>query len=202
MGWMRAHLSWLAKQEGLLLRCPWFFILSWTIRKHIIIYEPAENMDVEAITPYRSGRFGGLYFDQIGSEVISLLYHRSGHIFLGIPEGEAHDSSNPVYNHFGLLSFDGQHLNAVKSEISKAANDLEISKERVVFTLQTCDSDGLAGEYDHGFSDQSSGVGNRGSAPPGDMLQGRRPCRALVGRGPENRPRHAKGVFTTGQGHR
>ena len=82
-----------------------------------------------------SGGFGGLYFDQIESGVISLLYHRSGQKFLGSHDGDA-------YNHFGLLYFDEQHLNAVKSDISNAANTLGIPKGRVVFTLQTSDSDG------------------------------------------------------------
>ena len=208
VGWMRSHLAWMAKQDGLWLRHPWFSILSVNLRKNIIVYEPVGGK-TKAVSPYNSIANNSLFFDSVDSEFVALIYHRSGHPFQR--RGECVDGfSHNSYNHYGLLTVGKHHFAAVRDEIVAAAHATGVGGQQVSIALPT--SSETIGDADRDDEVTGSGAGGEGSgAGEGgpcelskDGQEDPAQCRARVGRakkkGPDTRPRCTKLEQKVGSG--
>ena len=205
VGWMRAHLSWLNKQDNMWLRYNWLSVLSHILGKNILVCEPIGGS--QAGCPYSAITNNSMFFDTVESEFISLVYHQSGSPYLSCSEGPDDGLPHGIYNHFGQLTIDEQHFEEVKAEILEVAHACGAGAEKTSLILHTkTETSGETGAVGSGFStetrDDGTGgkglnAGKYGPAVPLSVGQNNQAqCRAHVGRarkkGPDIRPRCTK----------
>jgi hypothetical protein len=194
VGWMRAHLSWLKKQDNMWLRYNWFSVLSHILGKNILVYEPVGRS--LAVCPYSANINNSLFFDTVESEFISLMYHQSGSPYLSRSKDRDDGLPHGIYNHFGQLTIDEKHFEEVKAEIVEVAHACGAGGEKQSLILHT----GNGGTGGKGLN-----AGKTVPAVPLSVGQNNQSqCRARVGRarkkGPDIRPRCTKQEQKFGSG--
>ena len=102
-----------------------------------------------------------MFFDNVESEFISLVYHQSGSPFLSRSKGPDDSLRHGIYNHFGQLMIDDQHFKKVKRDILEAAYACGYGGEKTSLVPQTqTETSGNMGAVG---SEIGSGTGNRGT---------------------------------------
>ena len=189
VGWMRAHLSWLKKQDN---RYNWLSVLSHILGENILVYEPVGGS--QAVCPYSAITNYSMFFDTVESEVISLVYHQSGSPYLSRSKGPDDGLPHGIYNHFGQLTIGEQHFEEVKTGILKVAHACGAEAEKTSLILHTkTETSGGTGAVGSGISSETrdGGTGgkglNAGKSEPAVPLSvdqnNQAQCRARVGGG-------------------